>query len=451
MDFSEKNALVVGMAKSGVSAAKLLLKKGLTVFCYDTKQVHELNEDAQKLFKKHKLPLLNNETVDKQIEHMDMLVLSPGVPETLPFIQRAYARKIRVLPEIELGYLCSKGEFVAISGTNGKTTTTALTGEIFKNAGKRTHVLGNIGEPICEYALKTKRGDVVVCETAAFQLHPIVDFHPRAAAVLNVTEDHLERFHTMDAYAKAKANIYKNQTKNDFAILNYDNEYTRKMAEDVEGQVYFFSRTCEVERGAFVRGQDVIFKDKGLEKYICNTAQIYIPGAHNLENALAACCLASCMGVSAQVIRKTFMEFKGVPHRIEFVREVDEVRYINDSKGTNPDATIKAVEAMKNPTVLILGGYDKLNDFVPLFASLNDNIKFVIALGATQQKLLDAANETGFKNIVTAPNFLDAVVLAKQIARPGYNVLLSPACASYDMFLNFEHRGDVFKEIVNSF
>lgn len=451
MEFSAKKALIVGMAKSGISAGKLLLTLGAQVACYDKKQIFEISEISAKFISDNNLEFIGDNEILNRIGEFDLVVLSPGVPEDLPFIKKAYELNIVVLPEIELGFLCSQGEFVAISGTNGKTTTTALTGEIFKNAGRNTFVLGNIGEPICNYARDTKKDDVIVCETAAFQLNPIVDFHPKAAAVLNVTEDHLERFISMEAYTKAKVNIFKNQTKSDFAVLNYDNIITRNMAKDLGSQVYFFSRKEDVQRGAFVKNQDIIFRDRGIEKYICNVAQIYIPGMHNLENALAACCLATCMGVSAQIIRHTFMEFKGVPHRIEFVREKDEIRYINDSKATNPDATIRAIEAMKSPTVLILGGYDKLNEFESLFAKISDNIKFVVVIGATQKKILDAAQAKGYKNIVTANTFLDAVELAKKLARPGFNVLLSPACASYDMFDNFEHRGDVFREIVNSF
>jgi UDP-N-acetylmuramoylalanine--D-glutamate ligase len=254
----------------------------------------------------------------------------------------------------------------------------------------------------------------------------------------------------MENYTHAKAMVFANQTKDDYCILNYDNEITRSLAPKVKSHLLWFSRKEEVKEGAFVRDNDVIFKFNGLEKYICNIKQIYIPGNHNLENALAATALASVMGISAQVIRHTLMEFKGVEHRIEFVREVAGVRYINDSKGTNPDATIKAIEAMKQPTVLLLGGYDKHNEFLQMFRAMQDNIKWIVALGATADKIIEAAKLSGFENITRADTFKDAVLKAKSLAKPGYCVLLSPACASYDMFDNFEERGKVFKDIVNS-
>lgn len=453
MELQGKKALVAGMAKSGIASAKLLHQLGAEVWLYDKKKEEEFNLETRMEINRLKAVKYLGTSDDEMLnveEHADILVLSPGLPLDIPFIQKAYEQKKEVIAEMELGYRFSKAEFVAITGTNGKTTTTALTGEMFKNAGIHTYVLGNIGVPIAAEALNTKEGDVVVAETAALQLETTIDFKPKACTVLNITEDHLNRYGTMENYIHAKTLVFKNQTKDDFCVLNYDNEITRSLAPKVKSRLLWFSRKEEVREGAFVRDNDVVFKFNNIEKYICNIKQIYIPGNHNLENALAAVALASVMGISAQVIRHTLMEFKGVEHRIEFVKEIDGIRYINDSKGTNPDATIKAIEAMKQPTILLLGGYDKHNDFVPLFRAMEDNIKAIVALGDTAPKIMEAARVCGFKNIIRADSFLDAVVKAKNLAKPGYTVLLSPACASFDMFENFEERGKVFKEIVYS-
>jgi UDP-N-acetylmuramoylalanine--D-glutamate ligase len=453
MEVLGKKALVVGMAKSGISSARLLEKLGAQVFIYDTKKESEFKPEILEEIKSlHAVSFLgmNDDEITGKIFNFDFLVMSPGVPLNKPYLKKASELNKKVIGELELGYIYSKAQIVAITGTNGKTTTTALTGEIFKSAGFHTYVLGNIGIPVCDKALETKEDDYIVAETAALQLDTTESFCPKACALLNITEDHLDRYGTMENYIYAKSLVFLHQTKDDYCILNYDNDIARSLAPKVPSRLLWFSRKNEVKEGAFVRDNDVIFKFNGLEKYICNIRQINIPGNHNLENALASVALASVMGISAQVIRRTLMDFKGVEHRIEFVREVDGVRYINDSKGTNPDATIKAIEAMKQPTILMLGGYDKHSEFVSLFQTMQDNIKAIVALGATAEKIMDAAKICGYLNIVKADSFRNAVFIAKELAKPGYNILLSPACASYDMFDNFEERGRVFKDIVNS-
>ena len=356
-----------------------------------------------------------------------------------------------VIGEIELGYICSAAEFVAITGTNGKTTTTALTGEIFRNAGFCTHVLGNIGIPIAGEATKTKPGDIIVAETAALQLETIDSFVPHACAVLNITEDHLDRYGTMDKYIAAKERIFENQTSKDYCILNYDNEITRSMAGKMTSQIIWFSRQVIPDNGVYIEEGRIISAENNGRHGICRADEVKIPGAHNLENALAATALARCYGISGSVIAQTLKTFAGVEHRIEFVREVDGVRYINDSKGTNPDATAKAADAMTRPTVIILGGYDKKNSFVSLFDGFGDMIRAAVAIGDTQANILSDAKTAGFDPVYPAESFVDAVNMSRQIAQDGWNVLLSPACASYDMFDNFEQRGRVFKEIVNTF
>lgn len=440
-----KRVMVVGMARSGIAAGALLLKIGAKPVLYDAKTEFDLGDLAEKC------ELALGGDADAVAKSCDMLVLSPGVPTRLDFIQNAVKSGKPVISEIELGYMTSEADFVCIGGTNGKTTTTSLTGEIFKNAGRNTFVLGNIGIPITEHSLETKPGDVIVAETAALQLETIDKFHPRSCALLNITEDHMDRFGTMDYYAECKVRMFENQTMDDFGVLNFDDPATAAQCFKLPSNILWFSRKSEVDQGAFLRGGRIVYKQGETEQDICAPEDVYIPGDHNLENALAAVCLAASMGVPSDVIAHTLRTFKGVEHRIEFVCERDGIRFVNDSKGTNPDATIKAVLAMKTPTVLILGGFDKHSEFEPMFKDMTENIAAVVLLGATQQKLLDAAKNAGYPgDIILADGFEDAVKKATDRAEAGYTVLLSPACASWGMFKNFEERGRVFKELVSS-
>ncbi len=436
------------MARSGVAAARLLQKLGADLLLYDQKSADCF--DLEALFAAGAEDFLGGDP-EAAAAKADILVLSPGVPTRQPFIQDAVAAGKKVISEIELGYLYSKAEFVCIGGTNGKTTTTTLTGEIFKNGGRDTYVLGNIGLPICEKALNTRKGEVIVAEVAALQLETIETFHPRAAALLNVTEDHLDRFGTMEYYTYCKMRMFENMQENDYAVMNLDDPITRSQIGQIKKpRLLTFSRKEEVEDGAFVRNGSIVFRLNGYEQTICGIEEVLIPGAHNLENALAAVCLSMAMGIKKEAVAYTLKTFPGVEHRIESVRTVGGVRFINDSKGTNPDATIKAIEAMKAPTVLILGGYDKHNTFDELFRHFTDNIVAVVLLGETKDKLLASAKKAGYKNITVVDTFKDAVLTAYRLAPKGGNVLLSPACASWDMFENFEQRGRVFKEIANS-
>lgn len=448
MDYKGKKALVVGMAKSGVASAMLLCRLGADVIIYDAKKKQDLPQGIFEELSKYKYTDMLGQDVMPIIEDIDVMVLSPGVPTGLPIIQKAQQLGKHVIAEIELGFSVSEADFIAITGTNGKTTTTALTGEIFKNAGIHTYVLGNIGVPITQEALETKKGDVVVAETAALQLDTIVDYCPVESAILNITEDHMDRYGNMENYIAAKAKIFKNQTEENFCVLNYDNEYVRTLRQGVRARVLWFSVEREVENGAFVRDGIVVFRLDGKETEILPAEEIRIPGRHNLENALAATALACVYGIGSEVVAKTLREFAGVEHRIEFVATVRGVDFINDSKGTNPDATIKAIEAMKKPTVLILGGFDKHSEFEELFASFTPLIKSVVLLGATMEKLAETARKAGFEDYIMANGFRDAVQKAFSVAEEGYSVLLSPACASWDMFENFEERGRTFKQIV---
>ncbi len=449
MDYSGKNVLVVGMAKSGAASAALLYQLGANVTIYDIMLIDQLPQVVQQQLQGMKfVDMLGKDPMDI-IEQMDALVLSPGVPLGLPFIKKAYDLGKSVIAEIELGYSASKADFIAITGTNGKTTTTSLTGEIFKNAGINTYVLGNIGIPITQEALNTRPGDVVVAETAALQLDTIKDYRPKGSAILNITEDHLDRYGKMEHYIAAKAKIFKNQTAEDYCVLNYEDDIVRDLAKQINARVVWFSANREVQDGACVMDGNIVFVDNGKKTFVLPVNELQIPGKHNVENALAATALACLYGIGAEVVAQTLRSFPGVEHRLEFVRKINGIKFINDSKGTNPDATIKAMLAMDAPTVMILGGYDKHGDFAQLFSAFTPNIKAVIVLGATSAKIVQAAQQAGYENYIKASGFEDAILKAYSIAQEGETVLLSPACASWDMFRDFEQRGEEFKRIVN--
>ena len=445
-----KKALVLGMARSGAAAARLLLEHGCEVTITDLKTKEEfagalddLNVQGVhwRLGEKDPLPLL---------EGMDALILSPGIPDTHPAVLRAREMGIEVMGELEYAYRESTGLLLAVTGTNGKTTTCTLLGEIFKNAGRRTWVVGNIGAPYAQAALKMRAGDVTVCEVSSFQLETVSQFHPAVAAVLNVTEDHLNRHGTMEKYIALKERIFENCREGDFVVLNYDNAVTRAMAAHARGKVVWFSRSGEAPSGALVRDGKIIFEDDGGARAVCAVEEVALPGPHNLENALAATAMALSAGIPAPVVRHTLRAFQGVEHRLEFVRELDKVRYINDSKGTNVDSTLWAVRSMTAPTVIILGGSYKKADYHPLGRELlRGNITNAVLIGDTADSIEAALKDEGFTNCVRAGHdFEKAIAVARALAAPGGNVLLSPACASFDMFTDYEARGREFKRIV---
>ncbi|MDO4492695.1 MAG: UDP-N-acetylmuramoyl-L-alanine--D-glutamate ligase [Clostridia bacterium] len=445
----QKTALIVGMAKSGIGAAKLLAKQGWHVIVNDMKsEIPGLEEALMGAEVEYRL----GEDPSSLLDGTDMVVPSPIIPMTKPFLVEARERGIEIVSEIELGYRYAQADFVCITGTNGKTTCTALTGELFKAAGKHTFVLGNIGVAITEHALETVPGDVIVAETAALQLEGCSRFHARAAGCCNVTEDHLDHFGTMENYTRCKNMVYMNQTAEDIAVFNADDPTVAAMAETTPAKAYFFSRKGEVERGIFVRDGMVIYRDNGVDTPVLRADEIRIPGGHNLENAMLSSLLAIPMGIPVETVAEVLRTFPGVEHRIEFVREYEGVRYINDSKGTNPASTIRAIEAMSGPTVLILGGYDKHGDFHELFDVFKKTglVKGMVVLGATQQQILDTAGDAGMRELcIPVETFREAVETAKGLCTEGDTVLLSPACASWGMFDNFEQRGEIFKQIVN--
>ena len=447
----KKTALVVGMARSGISSAKLLYRNGYRVIVNDMKNsIEGLNEALRGI---EYIDALGKEP-SALLDGVDLMVLSPVVPIFAPFAKEAAARGIEVIGEIELGYRYASRDshFVCISGTNGKTTTTALTGEIFKAAKKRTFVLGNIGIPITEHSAEIKAGDYVVAEVAALQLESIQAFRANAVGMLNITEDHLNRFeYKMENYIAAKCRVFENQEPCDFAILNHDDPVVLDMHRLTKARVLYFSMERELEEGMFLRRGQMIWRFDGVETPLIFTRELQIPGAHNVQNALCAASLGLCMGLDVAAVCEGLKSFKGVEHRIEFVREKDGVVYINDSKGTNPDSTIKAVQAMSRPTVLLLGvgNYDKKSDFVPLFEAFEGKIKAVIASGVNVPAILEAAKRTGYEDVHTFEGDLDALLReATSLAKPGDAVLLSPAAASWGMFTDYEERGREFKKAV---
>lgn len=452
MEKNGKKAVVIGMAKSGIASAKLLYELGYDVTVNDMKtDIKGLKEELSGIEYKDALGVDHAEAV----KGADLVVLSPVVPIFSPFVEQARAAGAEVIGEIELGYrYCNRGtKFICISGTNGKTTTTALTGELFKAAGKHTFVLGNIGVPITAHARETKAGDYVVAETAALQLESIADFHANAFGMLNITEDHLNRFqYKMENYIAAKCRGFENQTENDFAALNYDDPIVRDMAKLTRARILYFSQEIEPENGAFIRNGRMIFRLDGKETDLIATSELRIPGKHNIENALCAICLAMSQGLDAEGVRRGLREFPGVEHRIEFVREKDGVAWINDSKGTNPDSTIKAVQAMTRPTILLLGvgNYDKKSDFAPLFEAFDGKVKAVIASGLNVPAIKLAAEKTGYSPVyVNDGPMIDMLKQAEELAQSGDAVLLSPAAASWGIYDNYEQRGEIFKELVN--
>lgn len=445
----QQTALIVGMAKSGIGAAKLLCRNGWRVIINDQKpKIDGLEAALAGYDVENRL----GEAPETLLDGVSLVIPSPIIPMTTPFLVLARQQGIEVISEIELGYRHAQADFVCITGTNGKTTCTALTGELFKAGGFHTFVLGNIGVAITEHAEETRQGDVIVAETAALQLEGCSRFHARAAACCNITPDHLDHFGTMDRYIAAKCKVFGNQTADDFAVLNYDDPEVRAMYTLTPATCLYFSRRSEVPEGMFVRDGVVVYRRGGSELPLLRASEIRIPGGHNLENAMLSSLLALAMGVPADAVRETLRTFPGVEHRIEFVRELDGVTFINDSKGTNPASTIRAIEAMTRPTVLLLGGYDKHLDFHELFDALRGRVRALVILGQTRDQLLRTAADAGMLELChTAGTFREAVDTARALARPGDVVLLSPASASWGMFDNFEQRGRVFKEIVNGY
>jgi UDP-N-acetylmuramoylalanine--D-glutamate ligase len=446
MDLTNKRVLVVGLGKSGVASALFLKNHGARVTVSDTKSGDELRNEIPALLD-HGITVETGGHGERTFRGQDLIVVSPGVPVDAPLLAQARALGETVIGEIELAARFLPGPIVAITGSNGKTTTTTLTGEIIASAGFPVLVGGNIGMPAISLTERADRGTVVVLEVSSFQLETVQTFRPKVAVVLNVTPDHLDRHRTFEAYVDAKVRIFENQQEKDFTVLNADDPTCVKMASRTRGQVFWFSRQKEVEQGTWVRDGNILFRDPKGEREIMQVSEIPLKGAHNLENVLAAACAGSLVGCAPEKIREAVVNFKAVEHRLEFIATINGVDYYNDSKATNVDATIKALESFPSNIHLILGGKDKGSDYSVLNDLLRKRVKRVYTIGAAAAKI-ESQIVFPKSEIVHAETLENAVRKAHAVAQAGDVVLLAPACASFDQFKNYEQRGQVFKDIV---
>ena len=448
-----QNCLIIGSGISGIGAARLLAHFGAKITLYDSNEKLDPAEMRAKLPENVEVRCIAGELPGNVEMETRALILSPGVPTDLPLVVRMRERGVSVLGEIELAFLAEQGTVAAVTGTNGKTTTTTLLGEIMKAhlGPERTFVVGNIGNPYTLEVLKTTPDSVTVAEISSFQLETIQTFRPRASAILNVTPDHLNRHHTMEAYVRAKEAVAKNQTKEDVCVLNYENEYTREFAGRCPARPVFFSSQRELEEGYFLRKTRIIRRFGGEETELMDIRlDMNLVGIHNAENVMAAIAMAEGLGVPMEVILRVIRDFKAVEHRIEYVATKKGVTYYNDSKGTNPDAAIQGIKAMDRPTVLIGGGYDKQNTYDEWIESFGGKVKWLVLIGQTREKIAECARAHGITQIRFADTYDECLKLCTALAEPGDAVLLSPACASWGMFPNYETRGRLFKEYVNS-
>jgi UDP-N-acetylmuramoylalanine--D-glutamate ligase len=445
MDVKAKRVLVVGLGKSGIASALFLADQGARVAVSDSKTQAELRQEIPVLLD-HGIEVETGQHGERTFHDQDLIVISPGVPFDVPPLVQARKAGIPVIGEVELAGRYLKGKIVAITGSNGKTTTTSLTGQIISASGRPTLVGGNIGTPAITFVSKATDDTWVVLEVSSFQLETVETFHPKIAMVLNVTPDHLDRHHTFENYAAAKIRIFENQTTADFAVLNADDSTCVAMAAKTKAAVHWFSRLRGVERGAFVRGNEIIWRDADQEQTIMPIAEIALKGAHNIENVLAGVCAGMLAKVAPADIRRAVVNFKAVEHRLEYVATISAVEYYNDSKATNVDATIKALESFAGGIHLILGGKDKGSDYSVLNDLLESRVKQVYTIGAAAKKIESQIRGT---EVVSTGTIDNAVRRASESATPGDIVLLAPACASFDQFVSYEHRGRVFKDLVN--
>lgn len=447
-----KRCLVVGCGISGMGAATLLNKMSAEIILFDGNKEMSVSELEEKLPEDIKAICYTGELPEEVYETLDVVVLSPGVPTDIPMVNKLRSMGAPIIGEIELGYMAEQGKVVAITGTNGKTTTTTLVGEIMKaHVGEeKTFVVGNIGYPYTLEALKTSKDSVTVGELSSFQLETVQTFHPAVSAILNVTPDHLNRHYTMEAYAAAKERIAMFQTPEETCVLNYENEYTKAFGENCKAKVVYFSSVRKLENGYFLDGEMICYSENGEVRPLLNIhTDMNLVGICNVENVMAAIAIAQAMEVPLDTILSVIKDFRAVEHRIEFVATKRGVDYYNDSKGTNPDAAIQGIKAMSKPTILIGGGYDKQNEYDEWIESFDGKVKWLVLIGQTREKIAQCAKSHGFENIKMADTFEECLLLCTQLAETGDAVLLSPACASWGMFPNYEIRGKIFKDYVN--
>jgi len=448
IQLKDKRVLVVGLGKTGIASIKALCHLGAAVSVQDEKREADIDSALLDVLKCGHVTGYFGRVPDDPAA-FDMYLLSPGVPPALPFIRAAAETGIEITGELEIAGRIGKGRFAAITGTNGKTTTTTLTGEIFKKAGYKTQVVGNIGDPVIDAVLTADEDTWLVTEVSSFQLETTRDFKPHVSALLNLTPDHMDRHGSMEEYGQQKAKIFRNQDAGDFCVINRDDPAACQLADGCRATIVPFSRKQRLDCGVFVQdGTIALASGRGAPIPLCQTSELLIPGAHNLENALAAAAIAHVCGIPEAVIAEVLRTFIGVAHRLEFCGEKEGVRFVNDSKGTNPVAAIKALEAIDGPIILIAGGYDKDADFAPFVDAFAGKVKFAALMGKTADKIQEVAARKGFTGCACFKDMEACVKEAAARAKPGDTVLLSPACASWDMYTDYEQRGAHFKTCV---
>lgn len=448
MYLTNKKVLVFGLGISGLSTVKALHQLNAQIVVSDSKTEEELKDFLDRIEGIYVEKHLNTNAVP--LENIDLIIKSPGIPLSLPILQEAKNRNIEIITDIELAYRVSPTEdIVAITGTNGKTTTTTLVGEIFKSANFNTYVAGNIGVGILWDIVNSKKDDVFIIEASSFQLESTTYFKPKVSLITNLTPDHLDWHGSIDNYYNSKKKVFKNQDENDYIVLNYNDKILREMKDEIHSKIIWFSSSETLENGLFVENDHIIIKDDEKIIKVLPTKDLKILGKHNLENVLGAIGACWAMGIEVNIIAEVLKEFKGVEHRIEFVNKIKGISFYNDSKGTNSDSTIKAIEAINENIILLAGGYDKGTQFDELINAFNGKVKELILLGATKEKIKETALKYDFQNIYLVEDMREAVELAYSHGKSNDNILLSPACASWGMYNNFEERGIHFKDVVN--
>lgn len=444
-----KNILVIGLGVSGIACIKGLSKLGANLYVYDESR-EKASEKLDELKDIKAVYFFGEEEIEKiNMDQLDLAIKSPGIKYEVPIIQKLLENNIKVISDIEAAHKVNNGTIVSITGTNGKTTTTTLVGEIVKMSGRHCKVTGNIGYGMFYDAINSDKDDILVAEVSSFQLAGTYDYKPHISIITNITPDHMDYHHTMENYVEAKFKNVINQDENDYAVLNYEDEIIRSFSDKVKAKKIFFSAGHILEAGIFVEDGNMIYKNNGSSELIINIKDIFIPGKHNLENAMAAAGACLALGINKETISHVLREFKGVEHRLEFCGEFNGVKFYNDSKGTNPDASIKAVQGIQKPIILIAGGYDKNSEYDDFIKAFDDKVKALVLLGQTKDKIDKCARKYGFTNIYHVNNMDEAVKKCFELSGKGDNVVLSPACASWGMYPNYEVRGKDFKERVN--
>ena len=440
--------MILGAGESGAGAAVLAKKEGFDVFVSD---MSKIKDKYKKMLDDRNIEWEEGQHTEEKILNADEIIKSPGIPDTAPMIRKIKEKGIHIISEIEFAGRYTDSKMICITGSNGKTTTTTLVGEIMKEyfGGEKTFVVGNIGKPYTSECLKTGKDTVTVGEISSFQLETMIDFHPVVSAILNITPDHLNRHHTMEAYVQAKENITCNQTGEDVCVLNYENDYTREFGEHCPARVVYFSSARELEDGYWLKGDVIMESRGGVPVEVMDIHKdMNLVGICNVENVMAALAIAEAMEVPRETVLTVIRRFRAVEHRIEFVETRGGVDYYDDSKGTNPDAAIQGIRAMSKPTILIGGGYDKQSEYDEWIESFGGRVKWLVLIGQTRDKIAECARKHGFDRIKFADTYEECLKLCTELAEEGDAVLLSPACASWGMFPNYEVRGDLFKEYV---